>query len=378
MSGHPWAYVDDIASGSGEPGELVPVDDPNGNPLGWGLFSNSSRIAVRMVTREADQPNRAFWLERMQRAISVRERAGLLDPEGACRLLAGDADGIPGMVIDRYGKVAVLQSGIQASDRMRDFLIELLKEVLPFELDAIVDRSDTGVRRLENLESRTEVVEGALEGPIVVREGDVLYEVDVFEGHKTGAYLDQRDNRLATARRAAGRTVLDAFSYDGLFAIQAAVAGAERVLCLEQNQAAIARLKRNAERNNVADRVQVERAQCMQELRDRAEGDERFGLVILDPPAFARNRRELKGAERGYVEVNRRGLALVEDSGTLVSASCSFAVRQDAFLGFIQKAALLAGRDIWLEELRGASVDHPHWMALPETHYLKCATLRVG
>jgi len=377
QNGHPWVYLDDVASGEGSPGELLPVEDPAGNTVGWGLFSNASKIAVRLVSHDAAQPNRAFWTERMTRAIARRERAGLLDPEGACRLLAGDADGFPGMVIDRYGKVAVLQSGIQASDRMRDFLIELLEEALPFELDAIVDRSDTSVRRLEHLESRVEVVKGELPAELVVREGDISYEVDIYKGHKTGAYLDQRSNRVKAASSARGQRVLDAFSYDGLFAIHAAVAGAESVTCLEQNQAAIERLKRNAERNGVADRVHAERSQCMQALRTLSEGDDRFGLVIVDPPAFARNKREVEGAERGYVELNRRAFALAEPDGLVVSASCSYNVRSHEFVRFLASAARLAQRDVRLEELAGASVDHPYLLSLPETHYLKCAFLRV-
>ncbi|TDJ66334.1 MAG: class I SAM-dependent rRNA methyltransferase [Planctomycetota bacterium] len=378
LTGHPWVYVDDILEGQGEAGELLPVEDPNGNPMGWGLFSTSSRIAVRMVTRSPEQPNREFWLGRMRRAVEARASAGLLDPEGACRLLAGDSDGVPGMVIDRYGRTCVLQSGSQGSDRMRDFLVELLLEVLPFEPDAIVDRSDTSVRRLENLEKRVETLRGSVAGPIVVREGEVEYEVDVFGGHKTGAYLDQRLNRIHAARFAEGHKVLDAFAYDGLFALHAAKAGAESVVCLEQNKAACERLQRAAERNGVADRIEVHRTNCMNALRERAEQGERYGLIILDPPAFARNRKEVAGAERGYVELNRRGFALATEAGHVVSASCSHNVRPHEFTEFLASAARLAGRDVWLEELAGAAPDHPYLVTLPESHYLKCAFLRIG
>lgn len=377
LGGHPWIYADDVAGGEAEPGELVPVEGPNKEALGWGLFSSSSRIALRMVTRDAAQPNREFWLALVRRAVAVRDAAGLLDPLGACRLLAGDADGIPGLVLDRYGTVAVLQCGTQSADRMRDFVLSLVDEALPFALSAVVDRSDTSVRRLESLERRVEVVRGGLDGPVDVRDGDLVYEVDVLAGHKTGHYLDQADNRVEAARRAAGRRVLDAFSYDGLFGIRAALAGAEEVLCLEQNKLACERLARNAVRNGVADRVRVERANCMHELKARAERDERYGLVVLDPPAFARNRGELRGAERGYVELNRRGFALAEPGGAVVSASCSYAVRPEAFLEYLATAARLAGREAWLELFAGAGLDHPHRIALPETAYLKCAFLRA-
>ncbi len=378
QSGHPWVYADDIAEGKGEPGELLPVEGPNGEALGWALFSTSSRIALRMVTREADQPKRAFWLDLVERAVEVRRRHGMLEPEGACRLLAGDADGLPGMVVDRYGDVLVLQCGTQGADRMRDFLLELLREVLEIPVRTVVDRSDTSVRRFENLETRVETIVGEPPETILVREGNLQYEVDVFAGHKTGHYLDQSRNRLKAAPLARGGRVLDAFSYDGLFGIRAALEGAERVLCLEQNEASCARLLRNAERNGVADRVEVRRTNCMRALRAMTEEEERFELVVLDPPAFARNRREVAGAERGYVELNRRGLALARPGGSLVSASCSYNVRPEDFVEFLGKAARLSGREAWMEELAGAAPDHPYRVTLPESHYLKCAFLRVG
>ncbi|MFT5049042.1 MAG: 23S rRNA (cytosine1962-C5)-methyltransferase [Chlamydiales bacterium] len=375
--GHPWAYVDDIANGKGEAGELVPVETPNAELIGWGLFSTTSRIAVRMVTREAEQPNRAFWLARIKRAVDARHVAGLMDPEGACRLLSGDAEGVPGLIVDRYADVLVLQCGTQSADRMRDFLIEILVEVLGEQPRAIVDRSDIGVRRLEGLEPRVETISGTVPDSITVREGAIHYTVDVFQGHKTGAYLDQRNNRIGVAKYVRGGRVLDAFSYDGLFGLQAAVAGAESVLCLEQNKAACERLMANAERNGVADKVKVERVDAMSRLRSLSEEEGRFRLAIVDPPAFARNRKEVQGAERGYVEVNRRGLSLLEPSGTLVSASCSYNIQSEAFLKFLQSASRLARRDVWLDELTGASPDHPYSIQLPESRYLKCAFMRA-
>jgi len=381
--GHPWIYADAIAAGEGEPGELLPVFDPNDQPLGWGLFSAGSKIAVRLVTRQSEQPNRAFWAERVQSAIALRAAHGLLAPEGASRLLHGDADGIPGLVIDRYADVLVVQSGTQAADRMRDFVLELVEEALPFAVRAVYDRSNATVRRLESLEPRVEWVRGRLDEPIEVvepeRDGSprLVYEVSVEEGHKTGAYLDQAENRRQAARHAAGARVLDAFSYDGLFGIRAALAGARSVLCLDQSQEAGARLLRNAERNGVADRVAFERTNAMHDLRDREARGERYELVIVDPPAFARNRREAEGAARGYRELNRRAAALVERDGLLVSSSCSFNVRREAFLGYVGEGAFLAGRAPRLVAATGAAPDHPVLLTLPETDYLKCAFVRL-
>jgi 23S rRNA (cytosine1962-C5)-methyltransferase len=342
------------------------------------MHSAGSRIAIRMVTRDEAQPNRAFWLERVQGAVQRRARHGLLDPEGACRLIAADADGLPGLVADRYGRTLVLQCGTQGADRMRDFLVELIEEALPFELDAILDRSDTTVRKHEGLDPRVEVLRGAVDAPRVVHEEGLEFTVDVLHGHKTGAYLDQRDNRKRAALEVEGKRVLDAFSYDGLFGIRAALAGATEVVCLEQNQAACDRVVEHAARNGVSERVRVERVNCMQALRDRAAAEEQWDVVVVDPPAFARNKKEVEGAERGYVELNRRALSLLAPEGLLVSASCSHNVRSQDFTRFLASAARLAERPAWLEELSGAAFDHPHLLTLPESQYLKCAFVRVG
>ena len=337
LRGHPWIYADDIADGEGEPGELLSVSAPDGAPLGWGLFSAHSRISVRLVTRAPAQPDRAFWAGRMRAAVEARGALGLLDPRGACRLVFGDADGFPGLVADHYAGTLVLQSGCQGSDRMLDFLLELLLEALPFPLEHVLERSDTAVRKHEALEPRVHWHRGGTSGPIEVVESPpsaprLVYEVDVEHGHKTGHYLDQRVNRVSAAETVAGGArVLDAFSYDGLFGIRAALAGAESVVCVDQSEEAGERVLRNAERNGVADRVRFERANAMVDLKRRAEAGERHDLVITDPPAFARAKRETEGALRGYRELARRGLALTNPGGVLVAASCSHNVDRKAF-----------------------------------------------
>ena len=217
---------------------------------------------------------------------------------------------------------------------------------------------------------------GALPTELVVREDELSYEVDVLGGHKTGHYLDQRENRRLFARRAAGRRVLDAFCYDGLFGLRAALAGATDVLCVDQSADALARVQRNAQRNGVAERVRVERADVLKDLRARHTAGERFGLIVLDPPPFARSRTEVAGAERGYREVNSRALRLLDPGGQLGSASCSFAIDAAHYLNILAQSAQDAGRAVWLEELRGADLDHPVLLGLPESGYLKCAFLR--
>lgn len=377
LGGHPWIYRDDVAQGEAAPGELVPVLAPDAQMLGWGLFSSQSRIAVRMVSGEGEQPNRAFWADRMARAVAARSRLGYLDPEGACRLVHSDADGFPGLVVDLYARVAVLQATTQATERMRPFLVELLREALPFELEAVLDRGDVSVRRLEGLPLRVEQLAGVCPELLHVREGELVYAVDVFAGHKTGHYLDQRENRLRAARDVSGKRVLDAFSYDGLFGIRAAMAGAAEVLCLDQSEAAGERVRANAELNGVADRVRFERVNAMRDLRRRGQAGERYDLVVVDPPAFAKNRQQLAGAERGYVELNRRALELLTEDGQLVSATCSHLVGRETFMGYLTSAALAAGRTVWVTDLCGAAPDHPWLLSVPESSYLDCAFLRA-
>ena len=375
--GHPWAYRDDVAQADAEPGDVVPVEGPGGKALGFGVWSAASRIAIRIVTRGREAPDRAFWKERVASAVRARDRLGYLEPAGACRLLGGDAEGIPGLVADRYRDVLVLQSGTAGADRLRSLVVELLDELLPFRIACVVDRSDAGVRKLEGLDRRVEILRGELPAELLVREGGLEYAVDVLAGHKTGHYLDQRENRARAASRASGARVLDAFCYDGLFGIRAALAGAASVLGLDQSEAALERARANAARNGVQDRITFRRADCMTEVRAMARDELSFGLVVVDPPAFARNRREIAGAARGYTELNRRAMSLVEPGGTLVTASCSYNVRPEAFVGFLADASRLASRDAYLAELTGAAPDHPALLALPESAYLKCAFLRV-
>lgn len=374
--GHPWIFADDVTATEAQPGDVVAIHAPDERLLGHGLYSSESKIRVRLITRDEHAPDEAFWCGRLARALAARRRMGLFDPAGACRVLAGDADGVPGLVIDHYAGVFVLQSGSQGSDRLRDVFVSALLAQCGTPR-AIVDRSDASVRRLEGLEKRMEVLRGELPEVLEVREDQLLYEVDVLHGHKTGHYLDQRVNRRRAAELAVGGDMLDAFSYDGLFGVRAALAGARSVLCLDQSEAALERARRNAERNGVSGKLRCERVDVMRDLRARAESGARFAVVVVDPPAFAKNKAELAGAERGYRELNARALRLVEAGGHLVSASCSHAVRAEHFVQLLAQAATLARRDVYLEDLLGASPDHSALMVLPESSYLKCAFMRV-
>jgi len=383
LSGHPWIYADDVQAIDAEPGDLVSVHAPDQSVLGWALFSSHSRIALRLVSRGKVAPDRDFWLARARAAVLHRRDLGLCGERDACRLIGGEADGFPGLIVDRYADALVLQSGCQGSDRLRDLWLACLEEALERPAASVLDRSDSATRSHEDLPERVEWLRGERSAPVEVLEparpgvAPLAYEVALLTGHKTGHYLDQRENRAAAARFARDGRVLDAFSYDGLFGIRAALAGARSVLCLDQSQEALERARRNAERNGVAERVSVERANAMHDLRARAERGESYELVIVDPPAFARGRRELEGALRGYHELNRRAVSLVSAGGVLVSASCSHNVGRDDFVGALAAASRDAERDARLFCLAGAAPDHPVLAGLPESEYLKCAFLRL-
>jgi 23S rRNA (cytosine1962-C5)-methyltransferase len=383
LGGHPWIYADDLGQAAAEPGDVVSVHAPDGALLGWGLYSSRSKIALRGIARREPAPDLEFWRERMRAALELRRLCGLLEPAGAERLLAGDADGFPGLVADRYADVLVLQSGSQGSDRMLEPWLELLLAELPLLIGAVLERSDSGTRAHEDLPARTEWLRGTRAGSIRVEEAAragaaaLAYEVSVLGGHKTGHYLDQRENRAHAARFAAGARVLDAFSYDGLFGIRAALAGAKSVLCIDQSQDALERLERNAAANGVGPLVRGERANAMHDLRARAEAGERYELVIVDPPAFAKSRREIEGALRGYRELNRRALSLLAPGGVLVTCSCSYNIDRATFLACLAQASLDAGREARIFHTSGAGPDHPVLATLPESEYLKCVFLRA-
>jgi len=387
LGGHPWIYADDVQAVEAEPGELVSVRAPDGAPLGWALYSSKSRIALRLVSRAREEPGEAHWRARASTAVAHRRALGLLGERDACRLVSSEADGFPGLVVDRYADALVLQSGCQGSDRFRDAWLACiqgeLEQALGRPIAHVLDRSDSATRGHEELEKRVEWLRGERSEPLEVHEPEragvpaLVYEVSLTEGHKTGHYLDQRENRAHAAGFGHGGRVLDAFSYDGLFGIRAALAGAKEVLCIDQSQEALERVLRNAERNDVAGKLRIARANAMHDLRARAEAGERYELVVADPPAFARSRREVEGALRGYRELNRRALDLVAEGGVLVTASCSHNIGRGEFLDALAGASMDAGKDARIFRYAGAAPDHPVLATLPESEYLKCAFVRL-
>jgi 23S rRNA (cytosine1962-C5)-methyltransferase len=370
--GHPWIYRSDVekAPPSLEGGEVVVLKDGRGRFLGKAFWSALSKIALRTVTREDVAVDDAFFAERLASAIALREHA--FPGESSARLVHGEADLLPGLVVDRYGDVAVLQTLIPATDRRKALFADLLQSALP--LRSIIERNDVKVRELEGLPLAKGVLRGEEPGPIEYREGDARMRLDALGGQKTGAFLDQRENRLRAGEYAGGKC-LDCFSYAGAFALQLARRAAE-VTAVELQAPAAALARENAALNR-ASNLEVVEANAFDYLRDLAERPPSFDLVVLDPPAFAKNKEAVPAARRGYKEINLRAMHVLKPGGILVTASCSYHMSEEMLEELVLDAARDAGRPAQVLERRGAARDHPVLLGVPETRYLKCFVVRL-
>jgi 23S rRNA (cytosine1962-C5)-methyltransferase len=368
-NGHPWVYRSDILEVSAGGGETVRVTGPRGRGIGFGLYSDRSEIALRMLTRSAEQPDLDAWRTRLDAAIAFRDTLRI--DATAYRLVHGEADRLPGLVVDRYGDCLVLQALVQGVDRLLPDLTRLLADRL--KPTGILARNDPRVRVLEGLEQRVDVLYGAVPDVLDVREGRVTFEVDPYKGQKTGLFLDQRENRLAAAGYARGR-LLDAFSYNGGFAL-ALAPGCDEVIAVDISEDAVARITANAARNGLSN-VQAKVMNVFDELRELERRGERFDTIVLDPPAFAKNKAAVPKAMSGYKEINLRALKLLSPGGFLITCSCSYNVNEAMFSDVLASAALDARADVTVVEKRMQGRDHPVLMTVPETYYLKCFILR--
>ncbi|WP_438446211.1 class I SAM-dependent rRNA methyltransferase [Gorillibacterium sp. sgz5001074] len=436
--GHPWIYANEIERVEGEPapGGLVQVNSHSGQFLAVGYYNEASQIRVRVVSYEPlEEMSKAFFVERFARCKELRGR--FLGEATAYRAVYGEADFLPGLVVDRFGDVLVVQILSLGMDRCREQLVEALVEV--FRPSGIYERSDVPVRELEGLEQRKGPLYGECPRHVTIRENGLLFEVDIVEGQKTGYFFDQMVNRSLLeplmkgwGRRSGitlqeaevdgvrglhpvnangkvvqfpywdGASVLECFSHTGSFTLNACKYGAKKVTCLDISEHAIESARRNVALNGFEDRVEFVVADAFEYLRSQSKGvDERkaraavgsggqkvdtskkleggrtWDVVILDPPAFAKTRGAVEGACRGYKDINLHGLKLVNEGGFLVTASCSFHVRPDLFLATIQEAAKDAGKILRLLEFRGAGKDHPQILGVEEGNYLKFAIFEV-
>jgi len=371
--GHPWIYASEIekVEGAFENGDIVDVQDFRGKFIGRGFYNPQSQISLRILTRNDEPCDRAFFARRIQDAWDYRKLA--CDPE-SCRLIYSESDFLPGLVVDKYADVLVLQSLSLGIDRIKDMIADLLMEIV--KPAGIWERSDVPVRRLEGMEQTTGLLRGEVPDLVEMKENGIIFGVDVKNGQKTGFFLDQKENRAAIKPYCKDAKVLDCFCHNGSFSLHAASFGAKDVLGVDISEEALVVARENAARNGLTN-VRFEAHNCFDLLRELTDANEKFDLVILDPPAFTKNKAALQSALRGYKEINLRGLKLVRPGGFLVTCSCSQHVLTDMFQDMVNQAARDAKKRIRLVEYRTQGLDHPLLPQSIETKYLKCMILQV-
>lgn len=366
-SGHPWIFATDVADrGDAAPGDAVFVLDPNEKPLGTFHYSSSSQITLRLLSPKQERIDRGFFLRRIAAALEYRKRT--VRDSDAYRLVFGEADLLPALVVDRYGDALAVQTLSQGMDRAKPDIVAALGELVAPAV--IVERNDVAVRRHEGLPLEAGVLAGDMAGgPVEIAINGLRWGVDLLGGQKTGLYLDQRENYLAAARHARG-AALDCFTSTGGFALHLARV-CESAEGVDSSEQALAAAAANAGRNGIG-KVRWREADVFQLLASYAQAGKRFGTVVLDPPAFAKSRGAVEDAARGYKEINYRALRLLEPGGVLVTCSCSHHFSEAMLLETVAEAALDAGRTLRVLERRMQSADHPVLLTVPETLYLKC------
>jgi 23S rRNA (cytosine1962-C5)-methyltransferase len=369
-TGHPWVYRNDLAAPPELPaGELVAVLDHQGRFLGQAFYSAKSRIALRFLTYGKERVDEGFWEARLKRAAAYRARVA--PHSTAFRLIYGEADGFPGLIVDHYAGHFVFQVLHPGMERVVPVIIDLLEKKSP---RSITLRNDVEVRALEGLPQEVKTIWGELPPLVEVAEGEVRLLVDLKGGQKTGLFLDQRENRRTAGAYARGEA-LDCFAYQGGFALHLAW-GCKKVTLVESSAPALARARENARLNGL-DNLEMVKENCFAFLKNAVAQGRRFDLIVLDPPAFAKSRRDRESAVKGYHEINRRAFQLLHAGGVLITCSCSYNLSEPEFLEIVRQAAADAHRQARLIERRGAARDHPALLALPESLYLKCFILEA-
>lgn len=375
-TGHSWIYRSDVRIEKHErepaPGEIVLVRSIKGSLLGQASYSSESQIALRMlsVSGDAKPLDRQFWQQRLEMAVNLRTQ--VVGNAQAYRLVHGESDLLPGLIIDRYGDYFVIQTLSQMADALKETWVDLIKEM--FNPKAIVERNDLKVRNLEGLDEQKGILYGTLPEELIVDQHGVRFSVDLLNGQKTGLFLDQRENYLAAQRYATGRT-LDCFTFAGGFALHMART-ATSVQAIDVSETAIAQAQHNATLNGL-ENIEFKVANIFDMLKILEEQGEVFDTIVLDPPAFAKSRSAVEAAIRGYKEINLRAMKLLKPGGILISCSCSFNVDEELFLDIIKTAGQDVKRSVQLLEKRTQSRDHPILLSIPETYYLKAMVLRI-
>jgi len=369
-SGHLWVYRSDINAAQAEPGAIVRLVDDRGKFQGRAFYSDQSQISIRLLTR-ADVPiDKQFFVDRLKQAAAYRKL--VVENADAYRLVYSEGDLLPSLIVDRYSEFFVVQTLSQATERLKTLFVEILVEL--FSPKGILERNDPKVRLLEGLDQRVGVLYGEIPAEIHAKQNGVTFAHDLAKGQKTGSFLDQRENHWA-ARRYASGDVLDCFCYEGGFALTLAD-NCDRVEGIDMAPAAIHVAERNRELNSVSN-ARFREGNTFDLLKEYDEAGRQFHMVILDPPAFAKNRDSLPAARRGYKEINLRALRLLRPGGFLITCSCSYHVSEALFLQILAEAANDAGKKIVVVERRTQAQDHPILLTMPETHYLKCLIIKT-
>ena len=373
LRGHPWVFSNELLQPVGEcsPGEVVDVLDFSGKFLGRGYINPNTLIAVRILTRKQEEIDSRFFRRKISVARTLRTMLGFGD---SFRAVFSEGDGIPGLIVDKYADTLVVQSLTAGIDRMIENIISALRD--EYSPQTIVLRNDTASREIEGLTQEKRIVHGMVHGPVMIEESGIRYHVDILEGQKTGFFFDQRENRQVLKDYVKGMRTLDCFCYVGAWSLTAAYFGASDVIGLDVSEKAIKLASENAVLNGLSAQFKI--ADVFDELRRLEKDRERFGCIILDPPAFVKSRAKVREALKGYKEINLRAMRLLEPGGALVTCSCSHHVDQDLFTEMLIDAAYSAGRQARLLETRSQARDHPMLLAARETQYLKCAVLLVG
>lgn len=370
-AGHPWIYRSDVVQRPDSEAGAVHVTDQRGKPLGMALWSPRSEISLRLIDRDPDATlDATWWHRRLERVIA--RRAGLDEEANAYRLVHGEGDGLPSLIVDRYDRWLVVQLMSAGLERFRAEIVQALRDVA--RPAGILARNDVSLRVKEGLATDVELLDGSVPDEIEVQEHGVRYLAAPWKGQKTGAFLDQRENRALVGRVARGRA-LDCFSYHGSFALHLA-RRAQHVTALDASAHALSRAEENFRRNGLDNGTFVE-ANAFEYLKARERERAQFDTIVLDPPAFAKTRPALAAGLRGYKEINLRAMRLLAPGGLLFTASCSYHLTKPLFLEMLEAAAADSGRRIVLRELRGQPVDHPEVLTIPETGYIKGALLEA-
>ena len=379
-SGGLWIFDNEIASilGSFEDGDIVAVHDFDGYGLGKGFINRNSKIRVRMMTRNRHQEiDEAFLKMRVQEAWDYRKK---VSDTGSCRVIFGEADFLPGLVVDKFSDVLVVQSLALGIDRLKDQIVELLKEVLAadgIKIRGVYERSDAKVRRQEGMELYKGFIGEAFDTNVEIEENGVRYMVDVKDGQKTGFFLDQKYNRKAIQHLCKDAKVLDCFTHTGSFALNAGYGGAKEVTGVDASELAVEQAILNSKLNGMEDRVKFICRDVFELLPELEEKGEKFDVVILDPPAFTKSRQATKNAIKGYREINMKGLKLVKDGGYLATCSCSHFMTQELLAKTIREAARSTHKRLRQVEFRTQAADHPILWAADESYYLKFFIFQV-